>query len=139
MKNITRQSSTIIGTSLVSVSALSLQARPSLAHGGHSNNKVENQDKKQTKDNQQPSPHNAKSENMPQMSSDQESLVESLKTVEEQPNLNGNETTTPVANPHATTSQSIPTSPIPVMGESLFALLVASPFLLFALKRWFYK
>ena len=80
MKNITRQSSTIIGTSLVSVSALSLQARPLLAHGGHSNNKVENQDKKQTKDNQQPSPHNAKSENMPQMSSDQKSFVESLKT-----------------------------------------------------------
>lgn len=132
----TQRNSTIIGTSLIGM-AVGLQANPLLAHTGHSN-KVESQDKQQTTDNQPPSPEPAKSEETPQMSSDEESTVDSLKTTKEQPTLTESETTQ-IPHIQETTSQSILTVPVPVMGESLLALLVASPFLLFALKRWFHK
>ncbi|AFZ38198.1 hypothetical protein Sta7437_4760 (plasmid) [Stanieria cyanosphaera PCC 7437] len=140
---------TTINTSLisfVSIAGLSLQTKPLLAHSGHSD-KVESQERPQTINNQQSPSHNSSmnhdmsemDHDTPQMSSDRESLVDSPKTTEEQPTITENETIAPVPNPQITTSQSIPTSPLPIMGESLFALLVASPFLLFALKRWFHK
>lgn len=130
-------SSTIVDLSVVGMTEGSLKARSLLAHSGHSN-EVESQDKQQTTDAPQSSPDKSKSEEMPQMTSDKDSSSDHQKTVEKQ-SIPTEEETAPTANPQTSTIQSVPARPVTIVGESLLALLVASPFLLFALKKWFHK
>ena len=133
----TQRSSIIITASLISLSTLGINAKPLLAHGGHSSQN-DSQDKQQTIDNQPLSPKEVQHEAMPQMSSDEENSSKSQDTVEEQPAPTKSEIV-PATSLETGTVEPVSAPFIPILGESLLVLLLAGPFLLVAFKRWFHK
>ena len=121
---------------LIGTVSFSMPARPLFAHAGHSKaeeNKVE-----------QPATENVPSttpeeqtDNKSQIPQKDEDVSKPQNTTVKQTNITESETVPP-ASPDSV-SEPARADIVPIMGESLFVLLLASPLLLVALKRWMYK
>ena len=122
---------------LIGTVSFSMPARPLFAHAGHSKaeeNKVE-----------QPATENVPSttpeeqtDNKSQIPQKDEDVSKPQNTPVKQTNITESETV-PVASPETRSLESARADIVPTMGESLFVLLFASPFLLVALKKWIHK
>ncbi len=114
---------------LIGAISFSMPTKPLLAHAGHSSsseNKVEQPVIKEQTDNKPQIPQKDEDITKPQNAS-----------VKQETNVTESETVPP-ASPDSV-SEPARANVIPIMGESLFVLLLASPLLLVALKRWMYK
>ncbi|WP_036489058.1 hypothetical protein [Myxosarcina sp. GI1] len=119
-----------IATTAFLIGAISfiMPTRPTLAHAGHSSsseNKVEQPAIKEQTDNKS---------QIPQKDDDSKPQNTSVK---QETNITESEVVPP-ASPDSV-SEPARADIVPIMGESLFVLLLASPLLLVALKRWMYK
>lgn len=115
---------------LIGAISFSMPTRPTLAHAGHSSsseNKVEQPAiEEQTENKSQ----------IPQKDKDDDSKPQNTP-VKQETNITESETVPP-ASPDSVLEPAR-ADIVPIMGESLFVLLLASPLLLVALKRWMYK
>ena len=127
--------SIIITDSLIGAATISMLAKPLLAHSGHSSQ----QEVEQPATNDPPSPTlDEQLEVQPQISPEDKNLDSRNTAESKQPTLTESEIT-PTSNPETVTLESVPVDLVPIVGESLFVLLLASPFLLLAFKKWFHK
>ena len=120
-----------IATTAFLIGAISfiMPTRPILAHAGHSSsseNKVEQPIIEEQTENKSQIPQKDEDISKPQNTS-----------VKQETNITESETVPP-ASPDSV-SEPARADIVPIMGESLFVLLLASPLLLVALKRWMYK
>ena len=129
--------SIIITASLIGAATISMPAKPLLAHSGHSSQEENKVEQPATDD--PPSPTlDERSQVQPQISPEDKNLDSQNTAESKQPTLTESEIT-PTSNPETVTLESTPVNLVPIVGESLFVLLLASPFLLLAFKKWFHK
>lgn len=121
----------------IGIVTFGMPAKPILAHAGHSKAE-ENRVKKPTiKDVLSTTPVE-QTNNKSQILQKDEDVSKPQNTPLKQTNITESETV-PVASPETVNSESARADLVPILGESLFILLLASPFLLIALKKWIYK
>ena len=115
---------------LIGAISFSMPTKPLLAHAGHSSfseNKVEQPVIEEQTDNKPQIPQKDDDVSKPQNTS-----------VKQETNITESEIV-PAASPETSLLELARADVIPIMGESLFVLLLASPFLLVAFKKWFHK
>ena len=116
---------------LIGAISFSMPTKPLLAHAEHSSsseNKVE-----------QPPVIEEQTDNKPQIPQKDDDVSKPQNTsVKQETNITESEIV-PAASPETSLLEPARADVIPIMGESLFVLLLASPFLLVTFKKWFHK
>lgn len=113
-----------------------------LAHSGHSHQQQQSVDSKKP-----PQPTKITTEKTPGVDSSQSQPVTesnpvpkaTVKTVPQTTQIETSNTESSVAPQTVATTESSSATLKPGLGESIFVLLIASPFLLSGLKRWLHK